>query len=140
MKYLRTLLCAAVATMIVTPVLADTYCEVSQHLVVHDGSDDTVTWMVTTVGARRIQIVGHTEPSRGCTVSFGSIGGLVRAELIKKPVLGRAHFVNVYRLYYETDRAGTDEVDYRVVYRNMSTNTLASSIIRLNIQAIDRPI
>ena len=134
-------LVAALSSLMAGPVFAnDTYCQTGGFLTVHDGSDDTVNWTVTTNKARRVQNQLQTTPSRGCAFNFQSLGGIKSSEIIKKPTLGKAHFFRAYSLIYESDRPGTDEMAYRINYVRWSSNKLESAIIRFKIQVIDHPI
>jgi len=128
------LLCFAVSTVCHAD---EVYCE-APGITLYDGSDQTIDWTVTTNKARKVQKIGQEKPTRGCSRDFRTIGTIISREVIKKASLGQFRAVNKYRVYYEADKPGTDEVAYKTTWEQ--SGKIVSAIVRIKIRVIDRAI
>lgn len=115
----------------------EVYCE-APGITLYDGSDQTIDWTVTTNKARKVQKIGQEKPTRGCSRDFRTIGTIISREVIKKASLGQFRAVNKYRVYYEADKPGTDEVAYKTTWEQ--SGKIVSAIVRIKIRVVDRPI
>ena len=125
---------------LVVPTVAyadEVYCE-APGITLYDGSDQTIDWIVTTNKARKVQKIGQERPTRGCSRDFRTIGTILSREVIKKASLGQFRAVNKYRVYYEADKPGTDEVAYKTTWEQ--SGKIVSAIVRIKIRVVDRPI
>ena len=136
---LRVLGFAALASLAISTVsyADEVYCE-APGITLYDGSDQTIDWTVTTNKARKVQKIGQEKPTRGCSRDFRTIGTIISREVIKKASLGQFRAVNKYRVYYEADKPGTDEVAYKTTWEQ--SGKIVSAIVRIKIRVVDRPI
>ncbi len=128
------------ALLIASPSLAlsdETYCQ-TPAISLYDGADHTIDWLVTTNGARKIQKVGQTKPTKGCSRDFRTTGMILSRQIIQQSTLGTFRVVNKYRVYYESSRPGTDEIAYKTTWAQ-GTKT-ASAIVRIKVRVIDKAI
>lgn len=116
---------------------SEVYCQ-APGIIIYDGSDQTIDWIITTNKARKIQKIGQERPTRGCSRDFRTVGTIISREVIKKASLGQFRAVNKYRVYYEADKAGTDEVAYKTTWEQHGK--VVSAIVRIKITVVDRPI
>ena len=127
----------ALALSIAPSYAADKYCE-GGSVTFYDGMDNTISWTVTSARARTVQNIGQEKPTRGCRRDFRTIGTVISRVLVQKPTLGRAREVNRYRVYYESDKAGNDEIAYKTTWE--SRGKISSAVLRIKIKVVDHPI
>ena len=116
---------------------AETYCQ-SPSLVLYDGSDQTIEWVVTRVQARKVQKIGQEKPTRGCSRDFRPNGLILTREILTPAKLGKFRAVNKYSVYYESEKLGLDEIAYKTTWEN--GGRIGSSVIRLKVRVVDGPI
>lgn len=119
---------------------AESYCSAGSFVTVYDGADTGTTWTVSAMGVRKIQIAGNTKPSRGCIFGFRAVGRTIRNEFVERPKLGVARFPNRTTLYYESAKAGDDNLAYRVFWEEWGSGKVVSAVIRLKIKVINGPV
>lgn len=118
-------------------IAAETYCQ-APGLVLYDGSDQRIEWIVTSVHARKVQKVGAEKPTRGCSRDFRANGLILRREVITPAKLGKFRAVNKYRVYYESEKIGIDEIAYKTTWE--TGGKINSAIVRIRVRVIDTPI
>ena len=111
----------------------ETYCQ-SPGLVLYDGSDQTIEWVVTSVQGRKAQKVGQEKPTRGCSRNFRPNGMILSREVITPAKLGKFRAVNKYRVYYESEKIGMDEIAYKTTWEY--GGRVSSSIVRIKIRVV----
>jgi hypothetical protein len=116
---------------------AETYCQ-APGLVLYDGLDTTIEWVVTSVNARKTQKIGQVKPTRGCSRDFRPNGMILSRVVITPAKLGKFRSVNLYRLYYESEKLGTDEVAYKTTWE--SGGRISSAVVRIKIRVIGTAI
>jgi hypothetical protein len=128
----------AVALCLPTASLAtETYCQ-SPGLILYDGVDETIEWVVTSVQARKVQQVGQTKPTRGCSRDFRP-NGLILSRVILVPAkLGKFSATSRNRVYYESEKTGVDEIAYKTTWEQ--NGRVSSAIVRLKVKVIAGPI
>jgi hypothetical protein len=134
------LLYALVPTFFLIPstsIARDVYCS-GPSLTIYQGGNYEIDFQVTTSKARKIQNIGQAAPTKGCYRDFRPPGVIISREIIKKPTLGRAKTLNLYRLYYEADKAGKDELIYKATWEH--GGRVGSATIKMKISVFDEPI
>jgi hypothetical protein len=136
---MRILALAAASTLLFshTGEARENYCY-GPSLTIDHGGNYEIDFQVTTSKARKIQNVGQSKPTRGCYRDFRPGGVILSREIVKKPTLGRARAVNLYRLYYESDKPGKDELIYKTTWEK--NGKIGSAIIKMKITVFDQPL
>jgi hypothetical protein len=117
---------------------AETYCS-SPAIVMYDGLDTTIEWVITSVNARKTQKIGQVKPTRGCSRDFRPGRGMILSrEVITAAKLGKFRLVNQYRIYYESEKLGTDEVAYKTTWE--SGGRISSAVVRIKVRVIGTAI
>ncbi len=105
----------------------------------YDGLDTTIEWVITSVNARKTQKTGQEKPTRGCRRDFRPRSGIILSrEVITPAKLGKFRLVNLYRIYYESEKLGTDEVAYKTTWEQ--GGRINSAIVRIKIRVIGTAI
>jgi len=131
---------AVFASAFLFPSLAfavETYCK-SPGLTLYDGADQTIEWVVTSVSGRKAQRIGQEKPTRGCSRDFRPGGMILKREVITPAKLGKFRAVNKYRVYYESDKLGVDEIAYKTTWEY--GGRVSSSIVRIKVRVVGGPI
>jgi hypothetical protein len=115
----------------------ETYCQ-SPNIVLYDGADHSIEWIVTTMKARKIQKIGQQKPTRGCSRDFNPNGMVLKREVLVPAKLGTFRTINSYSVYYESEKAGVDEVAYRTTWE--FGGKVSSAIVRIKVRVIDSAI
>lgn len=116
---------------------AETYCQ-APGLRLYDGADLTTEWTVTNVQGRKIQRIGQQRPTRGCIRDFYLGGMLLSSEIITPAKLGTFRVLNKYRIYYESEKLGFDEVAYKTTWE--AAGRIKSAIVRVKIHVVSGAI
>jgi len=111
----------------------ETYCK-APGLILYDGADQTIEWVVTSVQGRKAQKIGQEKPTRGCSRDFRPSGMILRREVITPAKLGKFRAVNKYRVYYESEKLGLDEIAYKTTWE--FGGRVSSSIVRIKVRVI----
>lgn len=112
---------------------AETYCQ-SPGLLLYDGADQTIEWTVTSVQGRKIQRIGQVRPMRGCIRDFRPRGMILRREVLIPAKLGKFRALNKYRVYYESEKLGLDEIAYKTTWE--FAGHINSAIVRLKVHVV----
>jgi hypothetical protein len=117
----------------------ETYCD-SDSVRLYNGGHFEKKWSVTHATARRVQLPGQKEPTKWCSISFGSVGGMYRPiEIVQPPKVGQAKVTNTYRVLYQSAKPGPDELTIKVHWIGR-TGALQEATVHYSIQVVDKPL
>ena len=136
---MRILTVLAITTLLAPSagIAKEVYCW-GPNLAIYHGGTYEIDFQVTTSKARKIQNVGQDKPTTGCYRDFRPNGVILSREIVKKPTLGKARSINLYRIYYEADKAGKDELIYKTTWE--LNGKVGSATIKMKIEVFDRPL